>query len=143
MRLDASQLDVSSMDGLRQKTPAELKADLKTLRDGEVEFRFQKVYGQLEDMTRPGKTGKNIARLLTLLREKQVQQFLLSDPEVRQMVDAGKVSLSAGKSDPKSVVKRGDLEGTDLRTHTLVMRLWSQLRRNRAFYERTQHIDTV
>ena len=41
MRLDASEIDVSSMDGLRQKTPDELKADLKTLRDGEGGLMIQ------------------------------------------------------------------------------------------------------
>ena len=143
MRLDATGIDVSSMDGLRQKTPVELKADLKTLRDGVVQIRFQKVYGQLEDMTQGRKTRQNIARVMTILREKQVQQFLLSDPEIRQLLEDGKVSLSVGKNDPKGSVSRDDLSGNDARSHTLVMRLWSQLRRDPDFHQRTRHIETV
>ena len=143
MRVDAAQIDVSSMDGLRQKTPAELKADLKTLRDGQVQLRFQKVYGQIEDTTQGRKSRKNIARVMTILREKQVQQFLLTDPEVRQLLEDGKVSLSAGKNDPKGLVGRDDLTGNDARSHTLVMRLWSQLRRTPDFHQRTRHIETV
>jgi large subunit ribosomal protein L29 len=143
MRLDASEIEVSSMDGLRQKTPAELKEALKTLRDHQVQLRIQRVLGLLEDTTTAAKTRKHIARVLTLLREKQVQQFLLTDDDVRRLIDAGLLKLSAGKNDPKSVVALDDLAGNDARSHTLVMRAWAQMRRSSDFFERTRHIQTV
>ena len=143
MKLQAPEIDVSSMDGLRQKTPAELKEALKTLRDHEIQLRFQRVLGLLEDTTTAAKTRKNIARVLTVLREKQVQHFLLSDDAVRQLIDDGRLTLSAGKNDPKSVVAVDDLSGNDARSHTLVMRAWAQMRRSSDFFKRTRHIQTV
>ena len=81
MRVRAEAIGVGSMDELRQKTPTELKTDLKTLRGLGVDMKFQRVYGQLEDSTKPRLNRQNIARVLTVVREKQIQQFLLTDEQ--------------------------------------------------------------
>ena len=143
MRIQAPQIDVSSMDGLRQKTPVELKEALKTLRDHEVQLRFQRVFGQMEDTTTARKTRQNIARVLTVLREKQVQSFLVNDGEVQELLEGGRIALSAGKNDPRGVVGRDDLIGNDARSHTLAMRVWAQMRKKQPFFDRTRHIETI
>ncbi|MAF09667.1 50S ribosomal protein L29 [Candidatus Poribacteria bacterium] len=142
MRVRAEAIGVGSMDELRQKTPTELKTDLKTLRGLGVDMKFQRVYGQLEDSTKPRLNRQNIARVLTVVREKQIQQFLLTDEEVAKQLEAG-VTLSAGKNDPPSRIGRDDLAGSDARSATLAMRLWARMRKNPDFFRRTQNIAKV
>ena len=143
MRIQAPEIDTTSVDGLREKTVAQLKEDLTTLRKTGVDQKFQKVFGTLEDVTKPRRTKKNVARVLTVLREKQIQNFLLNDSEVGGLLDSGKVYLSAGKNDPKSAISKSDINGTDGRSITLSLRLWSHLRKNPTFFERTRHIPRV
>jgi hypothetical protein len=85
---------------------------------------------------------KNIARVLTIIREKQIQQFLLTDGEVRDKIEAGLV-LSASKNDPPSRIDRDELAGSDARSATLSMRLWARLRKNPDFFRRTMTIAKV
>ncbi|MBM3214932.1 50S ribosomal protein L29 [Candidatus Poribacteria bacterium] len=131
------------MEALRAKDATTLKDDLRTLRQVQLDLRFQKAFGQLENTAKPGRNRKNIARVLTVLREKQIQRFLLTDPEVSELLGSGGVSLSAGKNDPKGVVSRGDIDGNDARSITLAMRLWAQLRRNPEFFARTQQLPRI
>ncbi|MEO2005730.1 MAG: 50S ribosomal protein L29 [Candidatus Poribacteria bacterium] len=142
MKVRAEAIGVESMDELRQKTPAELKSDLRTLRGLGIDMKFQRVYGQLEDSTKPRLNRQNVARVLTIIREKQIQQFLLTDSEVGGKLDAGLV-MSAGKSDPASKISRDDLAGSDTRSATLSMRLWARLRKNPDFFRRTMTIAKV
>lgn len=142
MRVRAEAIGVESMEDLRQKSPAELKADLKTLRGLGIDMKFQRVYGQLEDSTKPRVNRQNIARVLTVIREKQIQQFLLTDDEVEQKLDAGLV-LSAGKNDPPSRIGKDDIAGSDARAATLSMRLWARMRKNPEFFRRTMTIAKV
>jgi ribosomal protein L29 len=142
MKVRAEAIGVESMDDLRQKTPAELKTDLKTLRGLGVDMKFQRVYGQLEDSTKPGLNRQNIARVLTVVREKQIQSFLLSDDGVASELDKG-VVLSAGKSDPAGRIGRDDLAGSDARATTLSMRLWARLRKDPDFFQRTRNIAKI
>ena len=93
MRVRAEAIGVGSMDELRQKTPTELKTDLKTLRGLGVDMKFQRVYGQLEDSTKPRLNRQNIARVLTVVREKQIQQFLLTDEQVAKQLEADRKSV--------------------------------------------------
>ena len=143
MRIPANEIDVTSMDGLRSRSAEELKENLKTLRSLEVDMKFQRVFGLLENTSRLKQNRRNIARILTVLREKQIQNFLLNDPEVMELVDAGKIKLSAGKNDPPSVITREDLAGNDARSMTLVMRLWARLRKDETFYYRTRHLPRI
>jgi large subunit ribosomal protein L29 len=143
MRIHAREIDASTMDALRAKDVAQLKQDLKTLREHDLDLRLQKAYAQLENTARPGANRQNIARVLTMLRQKQIQHFLLGDPDVRARVESGKIALSAGKSDPKKPITLEDLAGTDARSMTLAMRLWARLRRDPDFFYRTRHIPNV
>jgi large subunit ribosomal protein L29 len=130
------------MDALRAKDAPQLKQDLQMLRELDVNLRFRRAFGQLENTAKPGNNRKNIARVRTVLREKQIQRFLLTDTEVGELLTAG-IHLSAGKSGSKAPVRREDLSGNDARSMTLVMRLWAHLRKDPAFFERTQQIPRI
>lgn len=143
MRIHATEIEATTMEALRAKDPAQLKQDLRRLREADLDLRFQKAFGQLENTARLQRTRKNIARVLTVLREKQIQRFLLTDSEVTELLASGRVRLSAGKNDPKHPITREEIDGNDTRAITLAMRLWAHLRRNRAFFLRTRHIPKV
>ena len=53
----------------RDMTRDELLLKLKELREASFNLRFQKATGQLENTAQLGKTRKDIARVMTLLRE--------------------------------------------------------------------------
>ena len=57
---------------LRQLSPSELQARLDELKEEYFNLRFQRESGQLEDVSRLRITRRNIARVLTVLREKQL-----------------------------------------------------------------------
>ena len=143
MRIRADEIGVSSIDELRQRSPAQLKDDLRTLRRHGVDLRFQRVYGQVENTRSAGDTRRNIARVLTVLREKQIQSFLLNDPEVQEGLSGGAFTLSAGKLDPRSAVSADDIAGNDARSVTLAMRLWASLRKKPAFFDRTRQLPKI
>ncbi|GIX06216.1 MAG: hypothetical protein KatS3mg115_0619 [Candidatus Poribacteria bacterium] len=143
MRIHAEEIGANTIADLRQKTPQELKEDLRTLRELQMRMRFQRVFGTLEQTHKLRQNRKNIARILTVLREKQIQHFLLNDPEVQELLDSGKVRLSAGKNDPKRPIRREDISGNDARSVTLAMRLWAMLRRRPDFFNRTRQIPRI
>ena len=56
---------------LRTKTEDELKDSLMGLKKEQFNLRFQKASGQLENTTRARQVRRDIARIKTILREKQ------------------------------------------------------------------------
>jgi large subunit ribosomal protein L29 len=54
---------------LRQKTEDQLKADLLALRKEQMNFRFQKSTGQLENVSRVTAARRNVARVKTVLNQ--------------------------------------------------------------------------
>jgi large subunit ribosomal protein L29 len=54
---------------LREMTKEELLQKLKELTEAQFNLNFQQATGQLENTAQLGKTRKDIARALTLLRE--------------------------------------------------------------------------
>ncbi len=58
---------------LRQLTQAELQARLDEAKEEYFNLRFQRASGQLEDFNRLHITRRNIARILTVMREKQLE----------------------------------------------------------------------
>ena len=143
MRISADEIGADSIDELRERTPAELKDNLQTLRRLRVDLRFQTVYGQVENTRRMGDARRNAARVLTVLREKQIHSFLMSDPDVQEGLNEGRYHLSAGKQDPKSAIGMEDISGNDARSVTLAMRLWASLRKDPSFFERTRQLPKV
>lgn len=58
---------------LRQLSPDELLARVDDLKEELFNLRFQREIGQLEDVNRVRITKREIARTLTILREKQLE----------------------------------------------------------------------
>ena len=58
---------------LRQLTVDELQVQLEEAKEEFFNLRFQRTSGQLEDFNRLSITKRNIARILTVLREKQLE----------------------------------------------------------------------
>ena len=58
---------------LRKKTPAELSNELESLKKSLFNLRFQHSIKQLDNPMTIVETKKNIARVLTVLREKEIQ----------------------------------------------------------------------
>ncbi|MEE2689905.1 MAG: 50S ribosomal protein L29 [Pseudomonadota bacterium] len=56
---------------VRDMTPDQLKDKLIQLKKEQFNLRFQRASGQLEKMSRIGEVRKDIARIKTILREKQ------------------------------------------------------------------------
>ncbi|MEQ8176774.1 MAG: 50S ribosomal protein L29 [Amphiplicatus sp.] len=56
---------------VRDLTPDQLKDKLIQLKKEQFNLRFQRASGQLEKMSRIGEVRKDIARIKTILREKQ------------------------------------------------------------------------
>ena len=56
---------------LRQKTPDELKDELLGLRKEAFNLRFQQATGQLENTARAKTVRRDIARIKTVLRERE------------------------------------------------------------------------
>ena len=56
---------------LRTKTEDELKDSLMGLKKEQFNLRFQKASGQLENTTRVRQVRRDIARIKTILRDKQ------------------------------------------------------------------------
>lgn len=65
MKLKASQL--------RQFSQGELESRLDDLKEELFNLRFQREVGQLEDVNRIRETKRNVARVLQVLREKQLE----------------------------------------------------------------------
>lgn len=58
-------------DDLKTKTPDELKDSLFDLKKERLNLRFQKASGQLENTARVRQVRRTIARIKTILRDKQ------------------------------------------------------------------------
>jgi len=56
---------------LRQKTPVELREELQGLLREQFNFRMQKATGQLAQTHKVNEVRRNIARIYTILNEKQ------------------------------------------------------------------------
>lgn len=65
MKLKASEL--------RQFSQSELEGRLDELKEELFNLRFQREVGQLEDVNRMREVKRNVARVLTVLREKQLE----------------------------------------------------------------------
>ena len=63
-----------AVDDYRQRTDEELKEELRTLEEEKLNLRFQKVIGQLENTSRITQVKRNIARILTILRERELEK---------------------------------------------------------------------
>ncbi|MBM3239824.1 50S ribosomal protein L29 [Candidatus Poribacteria bacterium] len=59
---------------LRTRSDDELKQTLNDLKDELFGLKFQQILGQLEDTTVLKKTRKDIARIKTVLREKEMKK---------------------------------------------------------------------
>lgn len=58
---------------IREKTPAELNVQLSKLKDELFRLRFQHAINQLDNPKRITAVKKEIARVLTVLREKELK----------------------------------------------------------------------
>ena len=58
---------------LRGKTPDELNDALVALKKEQFNLRFQKATGQLENTARQGQVRKEIARIMTVLRQQNAK----------------------------------------------------------------------
>ena len=58
---------------LRQMTESELQVELDDLKEEYFNLRFQRMSGQLEDFNRMRVVKRNIARVKTVLREKELE----------------------------------------------------------------------
>ena len=58
-------------EDVRAKTPDELKDELGKLHKEQFNLRFQRASGQLENTAQVRRVRRNIARIKTILREKQ------------------------------------------------------------------------
>ena len=58
---------------IREKTPAELVNTLESLKKELFQLRFQDAINQLENPMRISAVKKDIARVKTILREKEIQ----------------------------------------------------------------------
>jgi len=56
---------------IREKNPSELSQLLQKLERELLDARFQKATGQLKDTARIGKLRRDIARIMTIAREKR------------------------------------------------------------------------
>jgi large subunit ribosomal protein L29 len=63
-------IDVSE---LRAMSYTDLLYELDDLKEELFNLRFQQTVGQLEDVNRISATKRNIARVLTILREKELE----------------------------------------------------------------------
>ena len=62
---------MSSAEDLRTKSADELKESLVSLRKERFNLRFQQASGQLENTARVRQVRRDIARIKTILRDKQ------------------------------------------------------------------------
>ncbi len=58
---------------LRQLTYKELLAELDDAKEAQFNLRFQETSGQLEDLSQLRTTRRRIARIMTILHEKELE----------------------------------------------------------------------
>ncbi len=61
------------IDKIREMTPAELSSELLKLKNELFNLRFQHVTGQLENPVKMREVKKDIARVKTVIREKELE----------------------------------------------------------------------
>jgi large subunit ribosomal protein L29 len=61
-----------NLDKIREMTDIELDAELKKLKNEHFNLRFQHVTGQLENPLRLRNVKRDIARVKTIIREKEL-----------------------------------------------------------------------
>ena len=66
------------MEKMREMTEIELNAEFKKLKNELFNLRFQHVTGQLENPIKMRDTKKQIARVKTIIREKELKQKVQS-----------------------------------------------------------------
>ena len=62
------------LNALRQKTMAELEADLKNRKSELLNLRFQMATGQLENTAAIRECKKGIARVQTIMRQRELSE---------------------------------------------------------------------
>ena len=60
------------IEAIKEMTPAELNSELLKLKNGLFNLRFQHVTGQLDNPLKMREVKKDIARIKTVLREKEI-----------------------------------------------------------------------
>ncbi len=66
---------------IREMTEEEILNALEDQQEGMFNLRFQKASGQLEDTNTPRRTRRDIARLKTILRQKQLAAEVVGKEE--------------------------------------------------------------
>lgn len=61
-------------DELRTRTTEELRRELEETRRQLMDLRFRKAIRQLQDTTQIRKTRRKVARILTVLRERELME---------------------------------------------------------------------
>ena len=61
------------IESIREMTPAELRSELLKLKNDLFNLRFQHVTGQLENPVKMREVRKDIARVKTVIREKELE----------------------------------------------------------------------
>ena len=69
------------VEDIRSMETAEIESKLDDAREEQFKLRFQFRTGQLTDYSRMNATRRNIARLLTVLRERELAQALAAQGE--------------------------------------------------------------
>ena len=64
---------------IREMTNEEILNALEDSREALFKFRFQKASGQLEDESAPGRTRREIARMKTILRERELAKNIAGE----------------------------------------------------------------
>jgi len=90
---------------IREQTREELEAKLNDIKKNLFNLKFQKAIGQLENTQAIGLMGKDIARLETLIREKELG--INQDLEPKKTVRKKKIQ-AAKKTTAKKAGKKED-----------------------------------
>lgn len=87
-------------EDLRTKTEDELKKELLDLRKKQFNLRFQLTSGQLENTSQFSVVRKDIARVKTILRQKELGLEIVAKPKAKKTA-AKKDTAKAKKETPK------------------------------------------
>jgi large subunit ribosomal protein L29 len=70
---------------LKQLSDAELQKRIQEEEENLSHLKFQKVIGQLENPMKMGHVRKDIARMMTILRERQIKQLSEKPAQTEQV----------------------------------------------------------
>jgi len=90
---------------LRAKSPDELQQELKNLRKEQLNFRFQKSTGQLENVSRIRIVRKDIAKVKTLLNETKSGKAPVAAKAPKKPAKAVKEKAAESAAPKKKAVK--------------------------------------